>query len=546
MAALLALVVAAAPVVASPGGVTTLDGTWQGRLGDEGGAADVGAWRPVRVPGNFPFQGLEVDGNVWLRTSFTVAEATQDLGVRVPPTANAYEVFLNGARLGGRGVIGPSGELVEKDFRAQVYRLPKELLRVGAPNTLSLRVRTFYGNGGVLAPGVLLGPETLVRDTAEARVVKVAMLVSMFAFAGVFHLVLFLARRRERHSLSFALLSGLLAVVTAGINMLGYVVSTNPDFNAYLVFVPLILLPLACVQFFSDFYGRVVTWRRRILAGLSGVELLSLVSSTLYHPLFPVFERVVMPLVTLVLAGTLLLCTAWTLQAVRRKQRGAKVVVVGLAVYAATGVMELAWTFSLLPVRIDSHVGFACFELAMVVAIAERFAWLHRQVELGEKDALTGCLTRHGFKERIQGLLAARGAPLSCVLFDLDHFKRINDVQGHVAGDRVLASAGAVVRRVVREGDVVVRWGGEEFLVVLPGQAGERAADIAERLRRAIEAHDTGGVQYTASFGVATRLPDEAFEVLLARADEALYEAKKSGRNCVRAAVGGPGASLRS
>jgi diguanylate cyclase (GGDEF)-like protein len=546
MAALLALLLAGAPVVVAPAGVTTLDGTWEGRLGDEGGAADVGTWRPVRVPGNFPFQGLEVDGNVWLRTSFTVAEVTQDLGVRVPPTANATEVFLNGVRLGGRGVIGPSGELVEKDFRARVYRLPKELVRVGAPNTLSLRVRTFYGNGGVLAPGVLLGPEALVRDTAEVRVVAVAMLVSMFAFAGVFHLVFFLARRRERHYLSFALLSGLLAVVTAGINMLGYGVTANPDFNAYLVFVPLILLPLAFVQFFSDFYGRVATWRRRILAGLSGLALVVLVSSTLHHPLFPVFERVVMPLVTLVLAGTLLLCTAWTLQAVRRKHRGAKAVVIGLAVYAATGVMELAWTFSLVPVRIDSQVGFAGFVLAMVVAIAEHFAWLYRQVALGERDALTGCLTRHGFKERLDGLLATRGAPLSCVLFDLDHFKRINDVQGHLAGDRVLASAGAVVRGVVREGDVVVRWGGEEFLVVLPGQAGERAADIAERLRRAIEAHDPGGIRYTASFGVATRSPDEAFEAFMARADGALYEAKKSGRNCVRTAAGSASAPPRS
>jgi diguanylate cyclase (GGDEF)-like protein len=536
MTALLAIVLAGTALMSDPSGVTALDGTWEARLSDEGGDSGAGAWSPVRVPGNFRFQGLEYDGIVWLKTAFSVAEVTQDLAVRIPPAANAYELFLNGTRLGGRGVIGPGGELLQKDFRAQVYRLPRELLRASEPNTLSLRLRTFYGNGGVIAPGVMLGPEALVRDAAEARVVKVSMLVALFLFAALFHLLLYLGRMRERQYRSFAFLATMLALVTAGINMLGYVVSSNADFNAYLVFVPLTLLPIAFVQFFSDFYGRVVTWRRRVLVGFSALALLILVLSTLHHPLFPFYERAVLPLVVLVLVGTLVLCTAWTVQAFRRNQRGAKAIVLGLAVYAAAGVMELAWTFSLLPLRIDSHVGFAFFVMAMVVAISERFAWLHRQVELGEKDALTGCLTRHGFRERLPALLAVRGAPLSCVLFDLDHFKRINDLLGHVAGDRVLASTGYVVRSVLREGDVVVRWGGEEFFVALPGHTTQLAMETAERLRNAVQQHDAGGIKCTASFGVATRFEDEPFEAWVARADEALYAAKAAGRNCIHAA----------
>lgn len=531
---LLALVLAA-PTLRSDG-VVVLDGTWEARLSDEGGASDVGQWRPVRVPGNFPFQGIDYDGVAWLRTHFVVTEVTQDYAVRIPPAANAYEVFINGAKLGGRGRIGPGGELLEKNLRGQVYRLPKELLRPSESNTLSVRLRTFYGNGGIIAPGTMAGPEVLVRDATEAALVQVSMLVALFFFAAFFHLLLFVARTRERHYLSFALLAALLSIVTAGINMLGYVITDSSDFNAYLVFVPLILLPAAFVTFFSDFYGRIAPRRKRALWAFSGLGLIALVSSTLHHPLYPFFEGVVMPLTVLVLAGSIVLSTYWTVQAFLRKQRGAKAIVVGIAVYAATGLMELAWTFSIFPFRVDSHVGFAVFIGAMVVAISERFSWLHRQVELGEKDALTGCLTRHGFLERLPALLAADGA-LSCILLDLDHFKRINDTLGHLAGDRVLASAGYVLRGVLRENDLVARWGGEEFLVVLPAQTQAMAVEVADRLRNALSQQETEGISFTASFGVASRSGQEGFEGWVARADRALYEAKQAGRNCIRSAA---------
>ena len=546
MHALLLMVVAASnPVMVSSSDVTNLDGTWEARLSDEGGLDESGTWRPVRVPGNFPFQGIDYDGIAWLRLRFSVSSATEDYAVRMPPAANAYEFFVNGASLGGRGRIGPSGELVEKNLRGQVYRVPKELLRVGAPNTLTIRLRTFYGNGGVIAPGTLAGPERLVRDEAEARVIKVSMLVALFFFAAFFHLLLYLARTRERHYLSFTLLASALAIITAGINMLGYVLTTNSDFNAYLVFVPLILLPSFFTTFFADFYGRVATWRKRVTNGFAGVALLTLVSSTLYHPLFPFFERVILPLTVLILGGTLVMCVWWTVQALVRKQRGARAIVIGLVVYAATGLMELSWTFSLIPFRVDSHLGFAVFIGAMVVAISERFAWLHRQVELGEKDALTGCLTRHGFLERLTTLLAADG-PLTCIVFDLDHFKRINDSLGHLAGDRVLAAAGYVVRGALRSEDVVVRWGGEEFLVVLPGQTEAQALEVAERLKNALSQQETEGVSFTASFGVALRLERESFEGWVSRADHAMYEAKQAGRNCIRAAPSStPGALVQ-
>jgi diguanylate cyclase (GGDEF)-like protein len=100
----------------------------------------------------------------------------------------------------------------------------------------------------------------------------------------------------------------------------------------------------------------------------------------------------------------------------------------------------------------------------------------------------------------------------------------------------VLASAGYVLRGVLRENDVVARWGGEEFLVVLPGQTQAMAVEVAERLRNALSQQETEGISFTASFGVASRSEQEAFEAWVARADRAMYEAKQAGRNCIRSA----------
>ena len=132
------------------------------------------------------------------------------------------------------------------------------------PGRLELRVRTFYGNGGVMAPGVQLGPEQLARDDHERRGIRAAFLVALFAFAGFFHLVLFTGRQRERHHLWFALFCFALGCVTAGINTLGYLLSGNPDFNAYLVFVPIITLPHLVIQFWSTFFDRPNVWWERV------------------------------------------------------------------------------------------------------------------------------------------------------------------------------------------------------------------------------------------------------------------------------------------
>jgi diguanylate cyclase (GGDEF)-like protein len=171
----------------------------------------------------------------------------------------------------------------------------------------------------------------------------------------------------------------------------------------------------------------------------------------------------------------------------------------------------------------------------------------HRQREAAERlartDALTGLANRRAIDE-VLGREVQRaqryGTSLTLILTDLDYFKSINDTYGHHVGDQVLASFARVLGDSVREVDMAGRWGGEEFIVLMPGIGLVEALQAAERMRLAVAAEPfrAAGVTfgYTASFGVATLdLAQPTLDALLGRADAALYRAKNNGRNRVEA-----------
>jgi diguanylate cyclase (GGDEF)-like protein len=176
---------------------------------------------------------------------------------------------------------------------------------------------------------------------------------------------------------------------------------------------------------------------------------------------------------------------------------------------------------------------------AFVIAfVRERGEARHRTV--AELDLVTGVATRRAFLDAAaDALRRVRGGelPISVAVFDLDHFKSINDRFGHAMGDRVLKCFGDTVRGVLRRDDRVGRIGGEEFALLLPDTGLSAAFDIAERVRTAFEAAASSfdGVELhaTVSVGVATARPDSTIQSLLVAADEGLYEAKARGRNRV-------------
>ncbi|MDQ6963572.1 MAG: diguanylate cyclase [Mariprofundales bacterium] len=168
---------------------------------------------------------------------------------------------------------------------------------------------------------------------------------------------------------------------------------------------------------------------------------------------------------------------------------------------------------------------------------------LNEQLKAAElqarNDPLTGLANRRRLAEFLRALDAE---PVSFVMLDIDFFKKINDKYGHDAGDEVLTDLAEVLVDCVREGDMVARLGGEEFCVVFPGTALNVAAELAEKLRMAIDVHDfktsAGSIPVSISLGVAERHSEEANSEWIKRADAALYQSKSGGRNRVTLSEG--------
>lgn len=178
--------------------------------------------------------------------------------------------------------------------------------------------------------------------------------------------------------------------------------------------------------------------------------------------------------------------------------------------------------------------------LTLIAAICAPYVQIARLARLSAVDVLTGTLNRRGLEGFFEREPARERRTLSVLMVDVDHFKQINDRYGHAVGDQVLQHLARALARQTRDGDALVRWGGEEFLVVLPQTPLERARVVAERTRASVErtpAPIGEGIRLTVSIGVAQLIPGESREDTIARADAAMYRAKQHGRNRVEVAA---------
>ncbi|WP_459950717.1 DUF484 family protein [Denitratisoma sp. agr-D3] len=188
--------------------------------------------------------------------------------------------------------------------------------------------------------------------------------------------------------------------------------------------------------------------------------------------------------------------------------------------------------------------------LTSIASICLENALNHERLQsVGLTDVLTGINNRRYFESRcLEEVALARrnGSPLACMFFDLDHFKHINDSLGHQAGDEALRKVASVIKLMLRSCDVLARYGGEEFVALLPQTSLAHAKEIAERIRAAIAAHcfepmaGEAPLVVTASIGVSVLPPvkagaraEEQSAQMIATADQALYQAKRGGRNRV-------------
>ncbi|WP_159887036.1 histidine kinase N-terminal 7TM domain-containing diguanylate cyclase [Paenibacillus puerhi] len=206
--------------------------------------------------------------------------------------------------------------------------------------------------------------------------------------------------------------------------------------------------------------------------------------------------------------------------------------------------------YSSLRGRAGERVG----SLLMLIDVTEQRRLQDQLKKLAYYDGLTDILNRATFIHRAQELLRQseqEGHPIACILLDIDRFKHINDTYGHDAGDRAIVHVVAVIQRLLSRGELFGRYGGEEFVILLPSPSIREAGETGERIRHTLEEHpleiDDRRLVITASFGIShSSGSGNSLEVLLRDADAALYQAKREGRNQVRLFEDGGAGTERS
>ncbi len=196
-------------------------------------------------------------------------------------------------------------------------------------------------------------------------------------------------------------------------------------------------------------------------------------------------------------------------------------------------------------IALKNHYADLLKRFGKIVKISDRYQLTLKEInehlsEVARYDYLTGLPNRRDMLERLEGEKSRamrHGEPFCVIMGDIDNFKSVNDKYGHAAGDRALSTVSECIRNSLRAEDHSARWGGEEFLVCLPHTELDQAASAAEKLRAAIERNDFSwndtSISLTMSFGVSVFEPNDDIDGVVRKADEAMLEAKRGGKNRV-------------
>ena len=569
---LLVATMACAP--ATPVGVVSLAGPWAFQPGDDPRWAepdfDDSGWTRLHVPRSWARQGFaDVFGVAWYRIRVAPpAPAGTALGITLGKVDSSYEIFAGGQRLGGVGALPPAPRM-EYD-RHGTYAIPESARDQDGSVLVALRVwrapAQSPGAAGLVEGTFEAGPLTRVVERAQVAEVAQLALVIVFLFTAAYHIVLGILHPGTDEYGWF----GLLVIEAACYSFLRtqWKYELLDDFMVLKKAEHLLLhlVPATMLQFTYVYFREPrPRWAAALQAALVVSGLAVLVSPGLDLGLW------LLPL----LYGVAFVAAVAGLGLVASRLRAgdpdAPLVGVGLLVLFAALVNDASVERNLWVAPRLSLYGFSALVLVMGLSLVVRFrravvdldqlrrgleerveartaelsAAYRKMEELALRDGLTRLLNRRAMQERaLAGLSLAhrKRVPFAVAMVDIDHFKAVNDTHGHASGDQVLAQLADRLTAGVRGSDEVGRWGGEEFLILLPESDRDAALIAAERLRAGVEAAPIrveGDVhlRITVSVGVAVVEEPAAsplvLDALIRLADDALYRAKAAGRNRV-------------
>lgn len=536
-------------------------------------------------------------GYATYRLKFTAAD-NQILALKIPKVRTAYKLFINGEPITTVGTIGTTRETMVPKYQPQVVAFNA----VSGENEIVLEVSNFYRPSGGLLNSIQLGGESQLLTIRYFGLTYELFLFGALMMMGVYHLALFCFRRKDRAPLYFGLFCTLVAIRTLFIGE-AFLFSFFQNLNFEIIYkvqtlsfylgVPLILMFFRSIL--PQYFNPLIVRTTQIIAGAYTLVVLFTPTwiAAIINPLYQIWTVLMIVYLfamlikialhreknsgLIILGGLFLIATClmdiitlspwisdnWLsfLQTIFQGDANSST---GQLIFAVLYSLLLAKTFTeSLEQRTVMSEQLAEMNDHLDELVAQRTRELtasndqieqqnyelelinHELQRLSLRDPLTELWNRRKYDETIVmewNRCLRQHRPISLLFIDVDYFKNYNDLYGHVAGDATLIKIGNTLRTALsRPTDMVVRYGGEEFIVLLAETDKEEALSNAHRLLKKVEAlaipHEGSVVKncITVSIGVATLLPDHhsRHEDLVKMADEALYQAKSNGRNQV-------------
>ncbi len=547
-----------------------IDGHWQFQPGDDPAWADPGYddgnWSAKTVPSRWEGGGYPESGQMaWYRLTLQVPEdwlalrgTSSTLAVAIGKVMSAYEVYAGGRLLGGVGSLPPAGEAVYD--QQKFYIVPESA--IDGQGRLVIALRVWGGSdalvsgwgGGPYSGGFMLGESGGLMLRGIVKGIPSLLFCTLILAFGAHHLLIFLRNRSLPAYLWFGLLALDIAIYGLMLSQWKFLLPVPFVVVKKLEFVAIYLFPALAIQMLWTLIDRpIARWLRVYQSGfLAWVALVALVPGLLiHHYTLTAWQLYTLPVFVLV---------PWVLVAESYAgNREARTILPAVSLFLLTCLNDLLIDIIFPDGLRLMPLGFIAILMGMSFSMVNRFTRMYNQLEqevaqrtaelsdanrrLNEAariDPLTGVLNRRGFTEEAEAEISRmhrNGAGFCVVLADIDFFKRFNDEHGHVCGDHVLKRVADILFERTRDIDQLGRWGGEEFILLLPETESAGAVTLAEKLRDAVEKTDFAfagqHMHLTMTFGISEFREGDSLDGCIARADTALYHGKKNGRNRV-------------
>jgi diguanylate cyclase (GGDEF)-like protein len=544
--------------------VIDISGQWKYQVGDNAKwatpAYDDSAWDQIMVPQNWGKSNIPSDVDyLWYRLNLKIDRSVVDqkdlhrLSVYVGHVMSAYELYVNGYRLGGLGSI-------ENHFPAcqhqTNYPIPYHALDDADEIVIALRVWRkpflFSGDLGGANHGrfLLATSEQLYLETLWGNLVPV-VLASIYLLFGIYHLYLYRRNRQFPEYLWVGLFTICLSMYTVLISHVGDLLPLNNALKVKIEYALIFSLPILAILFITNLLKSSVNkFVRSYQYTFLFFVLLALIDTDLFDK-----SSLVFPWQTWLAPGIAVTLFYVTKLALNNNQE-ARTLIAGLAIFSVTVVSDALVVNGVIALPRLVPLGFLFVVLGMVFSLSNRFILSHVNLEHAVKarthelqkmnaeldsmahiDPLTNIYNRRSFEDTFNRLVTTNSKVENnywLALLDIDNFKKINDSYGHNIGDIVLVSLAELIKQKLDQNELLGRWGGEEYILLLQQDNKKLAQIVLESIRYDIERlvieSDVGEVKVTVSIGVV-KYQQESLNTSVKNADKGLYQAKLGGKN---------------